>query len=138
MEKSSLSRLLRLHTNLSNDFMSSWLLRNIQHSNITGCAGVNVSLILQVYRTKYSTVCRRILGIGHGLGFTFNLPNGMKIATLEDTYLSSVFLTHGKPGNQKHIWSIVASWNGAFIPTDSICPCINPLQLEWPQMTQSM
>ena len=102
-------------------------------SNIAGCAGVKVSLMLPVYRTKYSTVCGRILGIGYGLGFTFNLPNDMKSATLDDIYLSGVSLTHRKPGNRKHIWSFVASWSEMFTNTAGICPCINP-QLEWPHM----
>ena len=102
--------------------------------NITGCSGYNLSVILPVNRTKYSTVCGRILGIGFGLGFTFNLPSDSKMATIEDIYLSGFSLTHGKPGNRSHIWSFVATPTETYARTSLICPCMNTMN-DWPHMT---
>ena len=102
--------------------------------NITGCAGHNLSVILPVNRTKYSAVCGRILGIGFGIGFTFNLPSDSKMATIEDEYLSGFSLTHGKPGNRSHIWSFVATLWETHTRTRNICSCTNSMS-DWPHMT---
>ena len=73
---------------------------------------------------SYSRVCGRIVGYQCGTPdafFNFNRPN----ATLENSYLDGVSVTHGLAGSRQHIWSFAAGLNKV---EDRIanCPCVVP------------
>ena len=71
---------------------------------------------------SYSRVCGRIVGYQQRTPdafLDFNRPN----ATLENSYLDGVSVTHGLAGSRQHIWSFAAGVNKV---QDNIinCPCV--------------
>ncbi len=105
---------------------------------ITGCdnRGDNIVTVpIPVKGVSYSTVCGRILGLGSGVAFArFIIFN----ASIESDYIPGVSLTHGPPGNRKHIWSFVAANSDNEIDTHSTrfnCPCSS--NIPWPHLTPS-
>ncbi len=73
---------------------------------LTGClVGHSITVPIPVNGVSYSTVCGRILGYGWG-GRAFD-PFIDSHSSIESDYINSVSLTHGPPGNRRHIWSFV-------------------------------
>lgn len=77
----------------------------------------------------------KVLGFNNGEAFSRYITEGG--ATIEDSYMSGISLTHGPMGNRSHIWSFAAAYsedNGT--QTRSICPCTNT-NATWPHQTPS-
>ncbi len=102
---------------------------------ITGCdnrPGINtVTVPIPVKGVSYSTVCGTILGWGKGGAFVRFIFLNLSI---ESPYISGVSLTHGPPGNRKHIWSFVAAEAENNNATEINCPCTNT-KIPWPHQT---
>ena len=73
---------------------------------------------------SYSRVCGRIVGYQQKTPDAFldiNRPG----ATLEDSYLDGVSVTHGLAGSRQHIWSFAAGVNKVQDIINT-CPCVVP------------
>ncbi len=92
---------------------------------------------IPVKGVSYSTVCGRILGHAYRWGVAF-YPFIRYHSSIESNYMSGVSLTHGPPGNRRHIWSFVAARSDNEIDTHYTnynCPCSSYIQ--WPHLTPS-
>ena len=74
---------------------------------------------------NYSRVCGRIVGYQQRTPDAFFNINRVPGATLEDSYLDGVSVTHGLAGSRQHIWSFASGVNKV---QDIIfnCPCVVP------------
>lgn len=102
---------------------------------ITGC-GIKYfegsSLPLPMYGVRYSMVCGKIQAFGFGNAFSRSL---LENPTIDDMYMEGVSLTHGPPGNRKHIWSFVAAFSELYrYKISSICRYTNT-DISWPYQT---
>ncbi len=92
-----------------------------------------VPVPIPVNGVSYSTVCGRILGWGRGCAFA---PFINRNSSIESDYINGVSLTHGPPGNRKHIWSFVVAVSDNEIGTRATryhCPCSS--NIPWPHLT---
>ncbi len=103
----------------------------------TGCScGLGITVPIPVNGVSYSTVCGRILGSTFGPGSAFDSFIRSN-SSIESPYIDGVSITHGPPGNRRHIWSFVAahSDNNDIRNTKDNCPCSR--NIPWPHTTPS-
>ncbi len=76
----------------------------------------------------YSSMCGRILGYGWGHAFNEQIKHKR---TIDVAYMTGVSLTHGLPGQTRHIWSLAATGSEQFLSYKTyICPCTN-INVTW-------
>ena len=79
------------------------------------------SLTIPMEGKSYSSVCGRMRGYGDVLGFQSSI---LCNASLEESYVDGLSLTHGPPGNRSHIWTFAATHGFADSKsTIDSCPC---------------
>ena len=84
---------------------------------------------------SYSSVCGRIIAYqkGQSYGFEDSLISPQDYLVYFDIgYLSGLSVTHGPPGNRKHIWSFVGAESELNTANPlNTCPCTNT-DIAWP------
>ena len=88
-----------------------------RNSNSSGCSSVTL-FTSNIY---YSRVCGKIKAYQFGTtdAFGYNLTN------IDRNYVDGVSLTHGRPGQRKHIWTFAAALDETTRSPNSKCPCTN-------------
>ena len=88
-----------------------------RNSSSSGCSSVT----LYTSNIYYSRVCGKIKAYQFGTtdAFGYNLTN------IDRNYVDGVSLTHGRPGQRRHIWTFAAALDETTRSSISKCPCTN-------------
>ena len=111
-------------TNSSHQCPSGLTLRTESDSNIRACVTAStadcVSIPIDI-PYSYSRVCGRVIAYQVGATNAFN-HQGSSSATINNTYVDGVSLTHGSP--RQHIWTFAAGLRESMaMHPESTCPC---------------
>ena len=87
-------------------------------SEENGCSSVT----FPTHGVNYTKVCGRARGYQFGFTRAFH---SSKYAgqDLNSAYVSGLSVTHGTPGNRKHIWTFAAGYSNAYGYIAVNCPC---------------
>ncbi len=76
--------------------------------------------------SPYEEVCGILFAYQYNAPNAFEPYNNNQSLTLDDLYVDGVSLTHGVPGERKHIWTWAAA-SSEFDSGPTVCPCTNDI-----------
>ena len=113
---------------------SNW---NFYTSPVRGCGRSSSgpyacdSVVYPVNGRSYFAICGRVIAYQ-----TAQYSLGFRSATIEESYVSGVSITHGPPGARQHIWTFVGALSEMDTSGGYNCPCSNTV-VTWPHEVPS-